>query len=103
MFVAAVPVCLDMCFLSLVAKARYVALVPPAIPLVSKIGLTAVLTPSGMASPVSARVRATDWTSVNLVETTVGLYFALYFAYMSLADLYSGIFFQPLFMFTCVI
>jgi hypothetical protein len=40
---------------------------------------------------------------VNLVETTVGLYFALYFAYMSLADLYSGIFFQPLFMFTCVI
>jgi hypothetical protein len=40
---------------------------------------------------------------VNLVVMTPGLYFALYLANMSLADLYSGILFQPLFMFTCVI
>jgi hypothetical protein len=40
---------------------------------------------------------------VNLVEMTVGLYLALYFAYMSLADLYSGMFIQPLFCFTHVI
>jgi hypothetical protein len=40
---------------------------------------------------------------VNLFEMTVGLYLALYFAYMSLEDLYSGMFIQPLFRFTHVI
>jgi len=100
MFVAALPVCLIMWALSLVAKARYVALVPPVIPLSSRIGLTAVLTPSGMASPFSALSMAMPWTSVKRVDMTAGLYFALYLACMSLADLYSGMFIQPLFMFT---
>lgn len=49
----------------------------------SRVPLTAERTESGIPSPVSALERAIAWTSVNLVEITVGLYLALYLAYIS--------------------